>query len=185
MTTPNHLSHPGCKKLGRVVRTKQGGPRGRAGWSFLSRQGANRQGEHRFKLPGICAAFLNLPPGSPTAVCVSRSKPRALRPPAKASDGSRGMSPGRSHVSTLGVGRGAGSRGVVETVFTERLGISRAADDDAATEEAEGRADPARVQGVAKTHNGGLAVGADGKPDRGNDTAHGWGEMERKGNSST
>lgn len=88
-------------------------------------------------------------------------------------------------MSALCVGRGAGSRGVVETVFTERLGISRAADDDAAAEEAEGRADPARVQGVAEAHNGGLAVGAHGKPDGRNDAAHGWGEMERKGNSST
>lgn len=87
-------------------------------------------------------------------------------------------------MSALRVGRGAGSRGVVETVFTERLGIPRAADDDAAAEEAEGRADPARVQGVAEAHNGGLAMGAHGKPDRRNNTAHGWGEMERKGNSS-
>lgn len=45
MTTPNHLSHPDCKKMGQAVRTKQGGPRGRAGCSFPSREGGNRWGE--------------------------------------------------------------------------------------------------------------------------------------------
>lgn len=49
-------------------------------------------------------------------------------------------------MGALGVGGRAGARAVVEAVLTEGLGVPRAADDDTAPEEAEGRADPARVQ---------------------------------------
>lgn len=59
----------------------------------------------------------------------------------------------------------AGARGVVETVFTKGLGVPGAADDDTAAHEAQHGPDPARVQGVAEAHDGGLAVGAHREPD--------------------
>lgn len=83
------------------------------------------------------------------------------------------------YVGTLGMSRGAGARRVVEAVFTKRLGISSAADDDTATHEAQHSPDPARVQGVAKAHDGGLAVGAHGEPDGGNDGTESWGDKKR------
>lgn len=183
MTAPNHLSLTGCEKMGQEVRIKGGGPRGRASCSFLSREGGNRWGEWCFKLPDICAAFLNLPLGAWQRRVSVEADPGHTNPSAKASDSSCGTSPGCLHVCALCMGRGAGSRGVVEAVFTKRLGISWAADDDAATKEAESRAYPARVQGVAKAHNGGLTVGTHRKPDSCNNTTHGWGERERKGNA--
>lgn len=103
----------------------------------------------------------------------AEANPGHTDPPAKASDGSRGASPGHLHVSALGVGGRAGSRAVVEAVLAEGLRVSRAAHDDAAAEEAEGRADPARVQRVAEAHDGGLAVGAHREPDGGHHAAHG------------
>lgn len=81
------------------------------------------------------------------------------------------------YVGTLGMGWGAGARRVVETVFTKRLGISSAADDDTATHEAQDSTDPACIQGVAKAHDGGLAVGAHRKPDGGNHGTESWGDM--------
>lgn len=82
-------------------------------------------------------------------------------------------------MSALGMGGRAGPRAVVEAVLTEGLRVPRAAHDDTATKEAEGRADPARVQRVAEAHDGGLAVGAHREPDGGHDTTHGWGQRER------
>lgn len=82
-------------------------------------------------------------------------------------------------MGTLGVSGGAGARRVVETVFTKGLRISRAAEDDTATHKAENGTDPARVQGVAKAHDGGLLVGAHREPDGGNNGAESWGDMEK------
>jgi len=79
-------------------------------------------------------------------------------------------------VGTLGVSGRAGARRVVETVFAERLGISGAAEDDTATHEAQHGTDPARVQGVAEAHDGGLAVGAHGEPDGRNHGAESCGD---------
>lgn len=84
-----------------------------------------------------------------------------------------------SYMGTLGVSRGAGARRVVETVFTKRLGISGTADDDTAPHEAQHRTDPARVQGVAKAHDGGLTVGTHREPDGGDHGTESWGDMER------
>lgn len=80
------------------------------------------------------------------------------------------------YVGTLGMSGGAGARRVVETVFTKRLGVSSTADDDTAAHEAQHGADPARVQGVAKAHDGGLAVGAHGEPDGRDDGTESWGD---------
>lgn len=110
--------------------------------------------------------------GSTAAASAGRSEPIACRPGGG----------GSSDVGALSVGGGAGARGVVEAVLAKGLSIPRAADDDTATKEAEGRADPARVQGVAEAHDGGFAVGADGEPDGGHHAAHGWGD--RKGRAS-
>lgn len=75
--------------------------------------------------------------------------------------------------------RGAGTRRVVETIFAKRLGISSAADDDTATHKAQHGTDPARVQGVAKAHDGGLTVGAHREPDGGHNGTESWGDMEK------
>lgn len=83
------------------------------------------------------------------------------------------------YVGTLGVSGGAGARRVVETVFTKGLRISRAAEDDRATHKAENGTDPARVQGVAEAHDGGLLVGAHREPDGRNNGAESWGDMEK------
>lgn len=85
-----------------------------------------------------------------------------------------GQASGLLYVGTLGMGWGAGARRVVETVFTKRLGISSAADDDTATHEAQHGTDPACVQGVAEAHDGGLAVGAHRKPDGGDNGTESW-----------
>ena len=82
-------------------------------------------------------------------------------------------------MSTLGMSGGAGARRVVETVFPKRLGISSAADDDTATHEAEHSSDPARIEGVAKAHDGGLTVGAHREPDGGDNGTESWGDMEK------
>lgn len=73
--------------------------------------------------------------------------------------------------------RGAGARRVVEAVFPERLGVSGAADDDTAPDQAHHSPDPARVQGVAEAHDGGLPVGAHREPDGGDDGAEGCGRQ--------
>lgn len=83
------------------------------------------------------------------------------------------------YMGALGMSGGTGARRVVETVFTKRLGISGAADDDTATHKAQHSTDPARVQGVAKAHDGGLTVGAHRKPDGGDNGTESWGDMER------
>lgn len=131
--------------------------------------------------PGSGAAFLRSSPGGLAAAPARRSERSACSASSQRARRRPWRCRGPSHVGALSVGRGAGARGVVEAVFAEGLGVPRAADDDAATEEAEGRADPARVQRVAEAHDGGLAVGADGEPDGGNDAAHGWGD--RRGES--
>lgn len=83
-TTPNHPSHPGCKKMGRVVRTKWGGPEGRAGWSFLFErrggEGGQQMGRITLQTTRHLCCFSKPSPGSLTAACVSRSKPRAHKP---------------------------------------------------------------------------------------------------------
>lgn len=83
------------------------------------------------------------------------------------------------YVGTLGMSGGTGTRRVVETVFTKRLGISGAADNDTATHEAQHSTDPACIQGVAKAHDGGLTVGAHRKPDGGDHGTESWGDTER------
>ena len=75
--------------------------------------------------------------------------------------------------------RGTGAWRVVETIFPERLGISSAADDDTAPHEAQHGTNPARVQGVAKAHDGGLTVGAHREPDGGDHGTESWGDKER------
>lgn len=169
--------------MGQAARTRQAGGRGRAGRGVLFGEGLGqgRWGRERLAPPGSGAAFLRSSPGGLAAAPARRSERGARGASSQRARRRPWRCRGPSDVGALSVGRGAGARGVVEAVFAEGLGVPRAADDDAATEEAEGRADPARVQRVAEAHDGGLAVGADGEPDGGHDAAHGWGD--RRGES--
>lgn len=149
--------------------------------SFLLRQprGGGWVGCYDCKMPGrILSRTLALVPGREVGFSPRWRANPGPRPSIYST--SAGSGAALLDVGTLGMRWRAGTRRVIETVFSKRLCIPGAADDDTATHQAHHSTDPARVKRVAKAHNGDLAVGTYRKPDGGDNGAESWGDRERR-----
>lgn len=81
------------------------------------------------------------------------------------------------YMGTLCVSGRAWSRSIVEAVLSKRLSITWTTNNDASTEEAKSRADPAGVEGISKAHNHGFTVSTHREPNGSHNATQSWGNI--------